>query len=237
MYIKKSELKKATLECFDDDFTKQGFKLIKSKGRFIKQLEGVNVMIDCRILDSYNFKKDNVAWEIEIVFFLGYEVVHNWFEQFEHRQKKDYKFYWTVGSTLSDRLNKKFDIDVDENNLDYKLFELKSVVLRELNHFLSDNSSLKKIADNRIPYPLDSLDKIDNLKNFNVRTAIEFLSIAWILKRDDFNHILEVSIKKIQQLYDIGDPMAKIYFPIFDKIVESLKSSDFSGFKTTMENG
>ncbi|MEE9363952.1 MAG: hypothetical protein V3U92_15230 [Cellulophaga sp.] len=228
MYIKKSELKDLLSQKIRDQFVNLGFSHNKSKGKLIKFLKGGLVMIEYRILNSFNFKKDEISWKVEVVFFIGFEVVHKWFEVFEHRNKSDYKYYWTHGDNLDDITGNKFQIDVDEVNVKGFLIDFIKIVDDNFYKFYKANKDLDDLNKNIIPSSIKTIEDVRSIKSFNIRTAIEFLTIAWILKREDFSVMLKLFKQRIEELVAVGDPMAKRYYPKFDEIIVVLKSLDFS---------
>jgi len=233
-YIKKSELKNLLKSELESEF--KDFKLISSKNKLYQEINGGLLMIDYNVNDAYNFEKDEIAWRIEVSFFIGFEVVHKWFEPFEHRSKKDYKYYWTYGLNLDNILGHKIQMDVDEPSVSSFLKNVIEKIDSGLNSFYLQNRELQNLYKNKVPFDLNSIDDVKNMKAFNVRTAIEILTIAWILKDTNFNEMLHLFKLRIEELVSVGDPMAKHYYPKFDEIIEVLKRTNFSDSILSLQN-
>ncbi|WP_179008683.1 hypothetical protein [Winogradskyella forsetii] len=233
-YIKKSELKNLLKDKLEYKYS--DFNLISSKNRLYKEIKGGLLMIDYRINDAYNFEKDEIAWRIEVSFFIGFEAVHKWFEPFEHRSKKDYKYYWTYGSNLDNILGHKTQMDVDEPNVNDFLRDVIEKVDDSFNGFYAENKDLNNLYKNKVPFTLNSIDDVKSMKTFNVRTAIEILTIAWLLRDTNFNKILHLFKYRIEELINVGDPMSKHYYPKFNEIIEALKKTNFSDSILSLQN-
>ena len=233
-YIKKKDIKDLLSNKLCSFFEKKGFKLIRSDNRLVKEVIGGAFYIDYNVLDSYNTEKDEVAWRIEVVYFVRFNAVHNWVEPFEHRKKKDYKYSWTVGKNLNEINNTIFEIDVDEYNIENKLENILQNVISAFIIFFNENKSLTDIAKSLMPNEINSIEDIKKIKNFNVNTAIKYIAIAWILKRSDFDSIVSVSKIKLKQLFEVGDPMAIFYMPKLDEMISTLKRTDFSNAPLTL---
>lgn len=221
-YIKKTELNNLLYDELKTEFERIGFKAIKSKGLLYKKIAGGLLLISYRVVDGYNFKRDQVAWKIELTVSIGFDVVHKWFEKFEHRSKSDYKYYSTYSTSIDKIFEKKVEIDVDTPRIDSVVSNIVSKIKIGTEIFFKNHCCLEYV------YKSKNIDALDDLKNLNVRMALENLSIIWILKKDIFEKALSAYKDKLEQLYEVGDPMAKIYLPKLDEIISYLKSIDFN---------
>jgi len=234
-YIKKSELKKILTERLIGLFDERQFKLLRSKSRFLKYVDGGLIMIDYRVVDAYNFDRNEVAWKIELTYFIGFESVHKWFEIYEDRDKKDYKYYWTYGRSLDTLSNGVFQVDVDDSNINEFLNDFIEKVNNGFSLFYSRYNHLDELNKAIIPYPIKSIDDIKKFNAFNARVAIESLAIAWILQRDDFDTMLDVFSLKLKDFAKIGDPTSELLYPKLDNIIKDLKQTDFSKYPNHLE--
>ncbi|GEM_PF-6751377 len=227
-YIKKSELKGMLKNKLEAKYCNIGFKLISNKNRLYKNLNGGLLMLDYKIDDAYNFEKNEIAWGVEVYFFIGFEVVHKWFEPFENRNRNDYKYYWTYGNSLDNITGNKFQVDVDEPNIERFLENLIDKVDVSFKRFFEANKDLSNLYHNKVPVSIKNIDDVKNMRSFNMRTAIEILTIARILNEKNFEELIELFKYRIKELVEVGDPMAKHLYPKFNEIIETLKIKDFS---------
>ena len=227
-YIKKKELDQLVGNNLNALFEEKGFKWKRSENKFTKYVEGGASIITYRILDSYDFTKDEVSWKIEFYFFIRFNIVHEWFETFEHRKKKDYKDSWTMGRNMEEINGVEFEIAVDESAISNRLSEINRKVFLDYNIFFKKYRTLSDVNNYLMPTPINSIEDVEKIHAFNMRTAMEYLTIAWILQRSDFELMLIAFKSKINDLAKVGDPMVNIYFPKFDEIIKTLKGTDFT---------
>lgn len=229
-YIKKSELKGLVSENLEKNFGELGFKLKKSKNLLIKILNGGQIIIDYRVLDAYNFKRNEVAWKVEIFFFIRYNIVHEWFENIEDKKKNEFNQNWTFGTCLNETLDNDLiiDVDVDENDIVSFLNLIIYKTKVGLNKFYNSNKTLTQLYMNKIPPELNTVNDLTKFDSFNFRTAIECLTMNRILNLSNFYILVSIFKKKLEYFFNNGDPITVIYFHRIDEIIEKLEKIDFS---------
>jgi hypothetical protein len=227
-FIKKTELKNLIIESLKQRYENIDFKWIKSESRFVKQTNGGLLMFECKVIDAYNFEKDEVAWKVEVNFYIGFEAVHKWFEAFEHRKKDDYKYFWTYADNLENTSGCKFQIDVDSLNVNNFIIDLIEKLDVGLKKFYNSNRYLSQLKIAKELLLFKKIEDVRAVKFFNSRSAFELLSISWVLRQNNFDKVLDLFKLRILELVNVGDPMAKFYYPQFEEIIKALKNNDFS---------
>lgn len=225
-YIKKNDLKDIVGVKLEGLLAPKGFSLIKNKSKLYKELKGGALILDYRILDSYDTNINEVEWKIELCFFIRLDVIHDWFKPFEIRKKSDLKYNWTFGKCMDKFSNLVTSIPVNPSNLDGQLSTLLHEVEKKIEWFWENYNSVDKLFKALLP---DSILDQYNERAFNFRTAIENLTIVWLTNIEEFDFYKNVYYEKLKSLMEVGDPLTLEYLPKFNQIINSLKGYDFSG--------
>lgn len=205
------------------------FKIVKRLNKFIELTLGGARIIEYRLYDDYNSERDGISIRLEIILYVRFDVIHDWFCKYEHRTKSDLKYNWTYGETLK----KKFTIDIDKDNqVNDFVNQATEYLITESHAFFSNLKTLEQLRVKLIPV---HIKEAVNLPSFNIRTAFEILTLLAIRKDDSFTEAVDIIKEKLIKLDSVGDPMVKLYLPKFDEIVETLRVTDFSESNISLE--
>jgi len=230
-YITKKEVKNNLEIELNNLLSFIGYKFKKGKNTFIKYTNNGFGMLVFAVTDDFNLSKNEVCWKIDANFFVRFDIIHQWFEPFDIRDKKDLKNVWSKGESINTNFKSNLSIDVDDVDAKNKIKKIALIIVKEFTNFINENNTLEKLEKAILPKQISELEDISDYKYFNVNYAIVILSLAKILKRSDFENIINISRDKINQLVKVGDPMAKVYINKFEDIIYKLQSNEFNDFK------
>lgn len=217
MNIKKSDLLIRISQELNSALDSKGFRWDKGNKYFVKEFDRGKYLLGYNVLNSYNFDKDDVAWDIKINYFVYHEEVHGWFLKFEHRSTKDQKFDWTYGT--SSEKNEYF-VDVFEPNINSLLDEYVSRIVTSLYSFMVNNDGIESLMDKTIK----NANNVTNItKGVNFRQLITDLTILKMLDVELFQKHVSSYTSRAEKLFTSNDPMAKIYYPKWEEILSELE--------------
>lgn len=218
-YLKKTDVNNYFGDRLNSILVHKGYKFTKGKKLFHKDLSNGAVFLYYKILDSYNFEKDEVCWEIETQIYVRFDNLNKWFHKFEHRTKGDLKYDWTFGEELSEKLI----LDVDEIDYERLISSYCDTIVLKINEFLNKYKNLKVVEEDLVSSNIEKLIRGESLE---FRVLIRDLSLLWVVDKNKFEQHYPNYYERIKLMNDNKEPMVSLYFPKWEEIITELKNID-----------
>jgi len=204
------------------------FKHFKGKSKFLRVVEGGCHIIEYRILQGYNSDSNEVVWEVEMLGFIRFDVVHDWFLPFEKRQKSDLKFNWTWGEYSKNLGCSNIEITPLAESITHAAAKHAQACVNAFISFFEKYQTIEVLGNKLL-----SLN--DQERAFNFRTAVENLTIIWLLKPDFFEDKKREYKQRLTKLFEVGDPMTEDLFPKFDELIGALIEFNYENHKRILK--